>query len=116
MTAFPLLDHLTEQAAARPLPFRSWRTRAIAVGTIELDETQRSSDTFVRIGWNGRPSGRATHYLLIADDEEHAGRVRVLRLAHRNRPIQSVSAEATAQRSEDTNGQVGGLGTREPER
>ena len=93
MTASSLLDNLTEQGAARPLPPRPGTTRAIAVGTIEVAEAQRSSDTFMRARWKERVRGSATPYLLIAADPEHPGRVRVLGPAHGNRPIQSVSAE-----------------------
>ena len=93
MTASTLLDNLTEQGAARPLPPRPGTTRAIAVGTIEVAEAQRSSDTFMRARWKERVRGSATPYLLIAADPEHPGRVRVLGPAHGNRPIQSVSAE-----------------------
>ena len=93
MTASSLLDHLTEHSAARPLPPRSGTTRAIAIGDIEIAESQRSSDTFMRARWKERVRGSATPYLLIADDPAHPGRVRVLGPAHGNRPIQSVSAE-----------------------
>ena len=93
MTASSLLSHLTEQAAARPLPPRPGTTRAISIGDIEIAESQRSSDTFMRARWKERVRGSATPYLLIADDPAHPGRVRVLGPAHGNRPIQSVSAE-----------------------
>ena len=93
MTASTLLDNLTEQGAARPLPPRPGATRAIAVGAIEVAEAQRASERFMRARWKERVRGSATPYLLIADDPEHPGRVRVLGPAHGNRPIQSVSAE-----------------------
>ncbi|MCY3808178.1 MAG: hypothetical protein OXG58_01875 [Gemmatimonadetes bacterium] len=40
--------------------------------------------------------GSAIPYLLIADDPQHTGRIRVLGPPHGNRPIQSVSAELLA--------------------
>ena len=93
MTASTLFDHLTEQAAARPLPPRPGTTRAITVGAIQVAESQRASERSMRARWKERVRGSATPYLLIADDPEHPGRVRVLGPAHGNRPIQSVSAE-----------------------
>ena len=93
MTASTLFDHFTEQAAARPLPPRPGTTRAIAVGAIEVAEAQRATERFMRARWKQRVRGSGTPYLLIADDPEHPGRVRVLGPAHGNRPIQSVSAE-----------------------
>ena len=93
MTASTLLDNLTDQGAARPVPPRPGTTRAIAVGAIEIAESQRSSDTFMRARWRDRVRGFATPYLLIADDPAHPGRVRVLGPSHGKRPIQSVSAE-----------------------
>ena len=93
MTTSALLDQLTEQAAVRPLPPRPGTTRAIAIGEVEIAESQRSSDTFMRARWKERVRGSATPYLVIADDPAHPGRVRVLGPSHGNRPIQSVSAE-----------------------
>ena len=93
MTASALLDHLTERGTARPLSPRPGTTRAVAVGAIELAESQRSSDTFMRARWKERVRRAATPYLLIADDPQHPSRVRVLGPAHGNRPIQSVNAE-----------------------
>lgn len=92
MTASTLLDNLTEQGAARPRPPRLGTRRAIAIGAIEVAESQRSSDTFMRARWKDRVRSSATPYLLIADDPAHPGRVRVLGPDAR-RPIQSVSAE-----------------------
>ena len=93
MTASTLLDNLAEQGATRSVPPRLGTTRAIAVGAIEVAESQRSSDTFMRARWKDRVRGSATPYLLVADDPDHSGRVRVLGPSHGNRPIQSVSAE-----------------------
>ena len=93
MTASTLLDHLTERSAARPLPARPGSTHAVAIGAIEVAESQRSSDTFMRARWKERVRGSATPYLLIANDPQRRNRIRVLGPSHGNRPIQSVSAE-----------------------
>ena len=50
----------------------------------------------MRARWKERVRGSAIPYLLIADDPQHTGRVRVLGPSHGNRPIQSVSAELLA--------------------
>ena len=96
MTASALLDHLTERGTARPLPPRPGTTRAVAIGPIEVAESQRPSDTFMRARWKERVRGSAIPYLLIADDPQHPGRIRVLGPSHGNRPIQSVNAELLA--------------------
>ena len=93
MTVSRLLDHLTEQGTARPLPSRPGTIRAVTVGPIEVAESQRPSDTFMRARWKERVRGSAIPYLLIADDPRHTSRIRVLGPSHGNRPIQSVSGE-----------------------
>ena len=93
MTASTLLNNLTDVGAARPRPPRPGTTRAVAIGAIEVAESQRSSDTFMRARWKDRARGSATPYLLIADDPAHPGRVRVLGPSDAKRPIQSVSAD-----------------------
>ena len=50
----------------------------------------------MRARWKERVRGSAIPYLLIADDPQHAGRIRVLGPSHGNRPIQSASAELLA--------------------
>ena len=93
MTASSFFEHLTEHGTARSLPSRSGTTRAVAIGSIEVAESSRASEPFMRARWKERVRGSATPYLLIADDPGHHGRVRVLGPAHGNRPIQSVRAD-----------------------
>ena len=96
MTASDCLDHLSTQGLARPRPGRSGITSAVAVGSIEVAEAERSSDTFMRARWRERVAGTATPYLVIADDPESPDRVRVLGPASGKRPIVSVSPELLA--------------------
>ena len=91
MIASVLVDQLTEQGTARPLPLRPGTTRTVAVGAIEVAESERPSDTFMRARWKERARGSSTPYLLIANDRQHTNRIRVLGPAHGNRPVQSVS-------------------------
>ena len=93
MTASTLLDQLTERGIAHPLGPRPGATRAIVVGTIEIAECQRASDTFMRARWRQRVGGSPARYLLIADDPQHANRVRVLGPARGDSPIRSVDSQ-----------------------
>ena len=92
MTASALLDHLATQGLGKPRSSRPGTTRALAIGPIEIAEAKRSSDTFMRARWRERVAGSATPYLVIADDPQGRGRVRVLGPTLANRPIVSVSA------------------------
>ena len=68
----------------------------MALGPIEVGESERPSDTFMRARWKERVGGAATPYLLIADDPQHAGRIRVLGPTAGNRPILSVDPQLLA--------------------
>ena len=68
----------------------------MAIGPIEIARAERPNDTFMRARWKERVGGTATPYLVIADDPQHPGRVRVLGPTAGNRPIQSVNAELLA--------------------
>ena len=96
MTAAHLLDYLTELGLARPKSSRPGTVRALAIGPLEIAQAERASDTFMRARWRQRVGGTAARYLLIADDPQHANRVRVLGPSDGRRPILSVSAELLA--------------------
>ena len=96
MNASDLLDHLAELGVARRRASAPGTARAQVVGSIEVAEAERSSDTFLRARWWERVGSAATPYLLIADDPRHANRVRALGPTDGRRPIQSVKTELLA--------------------
>ena len=96
MNAPELLQHLTDLGLARPRPSRSGIVQAVAIGPIELAVGERNSDTFMRARWNERVRGTSTAYLVIADDPQSPGRVRVLGPSRGDRPIQSVDPQLLA--------------------
>ena len=57
---------------------------------------ERNSDTFMRARWKERVGGTSTAYLVIADDPQTPGRVRVLGPSRGDRPIQSVDPQLLA--------------------
>ena len=96
MNASDLIVHLSTQAQARPRPGRPGIVSAVGVGSIEIAEAERSSDTFIRARWKERVGGTAIPYLVIADDPQSADRVRVLGPTLGNRAIASVGSELLA--------------------
>ena len=105
MTASELLDHIAGIGLGRPGPSHPGTVGAVVLGAIEIAESERPSDTFLRARWKDRVGGAATPYLLIADDPHRPGRCRVLGPTAANRPILSVNTELLA----DSLQQVAGL-------
>ena len=93
MNASELLQHLAQVGLARARSARPGIVQAMAIGSIEVAVAERPSDTFMRARWKESVGGTATPYLVIADDPQHPGRVRVLGPTLGNRPIQSVNSE-----------------------
>ncbi len=91
-----VIDHLSTQGLARPRPARSGIGRVVAVGPIEIAQAERASDTFMRARWKEGAGGAAKPYMVIADDREDPGRVRVLGPTAANRPVTSVDLELLA--------------------
>lgn len=60
MTVSVLLDYLTDQGTARRLTLRPGTTWAVAVSAIEVAESQRPSDTFLRARWKKGVGGAMT--------------------------------------------------------
>ena len=73
----------------------------MALGPIEVAESERASDTFMRARWKERVRGGATPYLLIAADPQQPGRIRVLGPTSANRPIPSVNPRLLADSLQD---------------
>ena len=96
MTASELLQQLAQLGLARPRPPRRGIVQAVVIGPIEVAVGKRPSDTFMRARWKERVGGTATPYLVIADEPQLPGRVRVLGPTAGNRPIHSVNAELLA--------------------
>ena len=96
MNASELIQHLAQIGLALPRSVRPGIFQTVTVGPIEVAVAQKPSDTFMRARWKERAGGTATPYLLIADDPQHGGRVRVLGPTAGNRPIQSGDAELLA--------------------
>ena len=105
MTASELLDHIAGIGLGRPGLSHPGTVGAVVLGAIEIAESERPSDTFLRARWKDRVAGAATPYLLIADDPHRPGRCRVLGPTAANRPILSVNPELLA----DSLQQVAGL-------
>ena len=96
MSASELLQQLAQLGLARPRPPRRGIVQAVVIGPIEVAVGKRPSDTFMRARWKERVGGTATPYLVIADEPQLPGRVRVLGPTAGNRPIHSVNAELLA--------------------
>ena len=93
MNASDLLDDLIIQGLARPRASRTGMLRVASVGPIEIGVAKRASPTFMRARWKEGAGGTATPYIVIADDPEDRGRVRVLGPSHGNRPVASVDPD-----------------------
>ena len=91
-----LIEHLTQAGLARPRSASSGTVRTVALGPIEVAESERPSDTFMRARWKEGVGGGATPYLLVADDPQRPGRIRVLGPTAGNRPILSVEPQLLA--------------------
>ena len=96
MTAVELLDRVLEQGVARPTTPGPGTSRAVTVNTIEIAVTDRSRDSFMGARWRERVGTTPRPYLLVADDTERAGRVRVLGPSSANAAIRSVDAALLA--------------------
>ena len=96
MSAFGLFQHLVHAGLARPRSTGPGIVRAVALGPIEIALSERPSDTFMRARWRERVGGAAIPYVLIADDPQHPGRIRVLGPTSANRPILSVNLQLLA--------------------
>ena len=92
MNADTLLDRLLESGAARPVTAGPGTSRAVAVDNVEIAVGDRSTDTFMRARWRERVGNTPRSYLLLADDPEGAGRVRVLGPSSAKAAIRSVDA------------------------
>ncbi len=104
MNATDLLDVLA-QRGARPLPPRSDSRRMVAVGPVEVAELERGTDAFMRARWRKRSARTNAPGVLIADDPECPGRVRVLGPVQDDGVIHSVSPSRLA----DMLGEAAGL-------
>lgn len=96
MTASDLLEYVTQLGIAQGRPGRSGIVGSVVVGSIEIAEAERSSDSFMRARWKERVAGTAMPYLVIAGDPSNRERVRVLGPTFVSRPIISVSSELLA--------------------
>lgn len=125
MNATSLLDRLLETGAGRPTPAGPGASRAVAVNNVEMAVADRCTDTFMRARWRERVGNTSRSYLLLADDAERAGRVRVLGpssakaairsvdavlLAESIREVASLSALDAVRRLADDLGRIGGDG------
>ena len=87
---------LLENGVARTVPAGPGVSLAVAVNNIEIAVANQATDIFLRARWRERVGNTPRSYLLLADDSERAGRVRVLGPSSAQAAIRSVDAALLA--------------------
>ena len=104
MNAVEMLNHLVSRGTARQAAARAGTGGVVVVGSFEVAVALDSSDRSMRARWRDRVGNRPVSYLLVADDPERSGRLRVLGPALVDAPIRSVDAPALARSIADAAG------------
>ena len=104
MNAAELLSHLVARGAARQAPTRVGTASAVNVSGFEVAAVSDPSERSMRARWRERVGNRPVSYLLVADDPERSGWVRVLGPASADAPIGAVDASELARAIGDTAG------------
>ena len=104
MNAVELLSHLVSRGRGRRASTRVGTGGVIAVRGFEVAVALDPSERGMRARWRERVGNRPVSYLLVADDPERSGWLRVLGPASVDAPIRSVDASALARAIGDATG------------
>ena len=104
MNAAELLNHLVERGTGRQAPDRLRTGGVVAVNGFEVAAALDPGESSMRARWRERVGRTAASYLLVADDPERPGALRVLGPASVDSPIRSVEGAALARAVEQTIG------------
>ena len=96
MNAGTLLERLSEGGVGRSVRAGPGASRAVAVGDIEVAVAEVATTRNLRARWRERVRNTSKSYLLLADEPERAGRVRVLGPSSATGVIRSVDAAVLA--------------------
>ena len=96
LNAGTLLERLSEGGVGRPVRAGPGASRAVVVGDIEVAVTEVATTRNLRARWRERVRNTSKSYLLLADEPEPAGRVRVLGPSSPTGVIRSVDATVLA--------------------
>ena len=104
MNAAELLNHLVERGTGRQAPDRPRTGGVVTVNGFEVAAALDPGESSMRARWRERVGRTAASYLLVADDPERPGALRVLGPASVDSPIRSVEGSALARAVEQTIG------------
>lgn len=104
MNAAELLNHLVERGTGRQAPDRPHTGGVVAMNGFEVAAALDPGESSMRARWRERVGRTAASYLLVADDPEQPGALRVLGPASVDSPIRSVEGAALARAVEQTIG------------
>ena len=109
MNAADLLSHLVAHGRGRRAPTREGTGGVVTLRGFEVAVAVDPSERGMRARWRERVGNRPVSYLLVADDPERSGWLRVLGPASMEGPVRSVDAAALAR----TIGDLAGMSTLE---
>ena len=104
MNAAELLSHLVTRGQARRAPARPGTGGVVIASGFEVAVALDPSDRSMRARWRERVGNKPVSYLLVADDPERSGWLRVLGPASAEAPIRSVDTASLARAIGDTDG------------
>ena len=104
MNAAGFLNHLLARGVAKPVPTRAGTAGVVVVRGFEVAAAVDPGERSMRARWRERVGNRPVSYLLVADDPDRSGWLRVLGPASVDSPIRSVDASALARAVGDTAG------------
>ena len=104
MNAAELLSHLVARGKAHQAPTRPGTGGVVIASGFEVAAALDPADRSMRARWRERVGNKPVSYLLVADDPERSGWLRVLGPASVEAPIRSVDAAALARAIGDTDG------------
>ena len=104
MNAAGFLGHLLARGVAKPVPTRAGTAGVVVVRGFEVAAAVGPGERSMRARWRERVGNRPVSYLLVADDPDRSGWLRVLGPASVDSPVRSVDASALARAVGDTAG------------
>ena len=104
VNAAGFLNHLVARGVAKPVPTRAGTAGVVVVRGFEVAAAVGPGERSMRARWRERVGNRPVSYLLVADDPDRSGWLRVLGPASVDSPIRSVDASALVRAVCDTVG------------
>jgi len=102
VNAAGFLNHLLAHGVAKPVAARAGTAGVVVVRAFEVAAAADPSERSMRARWRERVGNSPVSYLLVADDPDRAGWLRVLGPASVDSPVRSVDASALARAVRDT--------------